>query len=69
MGKKRLSYDFVYDKFKERGYTLLSTEYINSRELLKYLCPIHGEQQISYTSLEQLMQFKEIYISKSQEVA
>lgn len=38
MGKK-LTYEFVKNKFEEEGYTLLSKRHINSKTKLKYKCP------------------------------
>lgn len=34
----KLSYEFVKESFKTKGYTLISTEYINTKSLLIYLC-------------------------------
>ena len=48
---KKLTYEFVRLKFKERGYELLETEYINNKTPMRYLCPIHGEQSILYNNL------------------
>lgn len=41
--------------FKERGYELLSTEYINAKSYLEYICPKHrdkGVQKIRYNNLK-----------------
>jgi len=35
---KRLTYEFVKEQFEKEGYELLSEEYINSRQKLKYRC-------------------------------
>ena len=35
----KLTYDFVKGKFEEKGYTLLSNYYINSKTKLDYICP------------------------------
>ena len=36
---KRLTYEFVKEGFENEGYELLSTEYINNFQKLKYICP------------------------------
>lgn len=38
--------DIVREKFKERGYELLSTEYINNATHLQYICPKHCDKGI-----------------------
>lgn len=35
---KKLTYEFVKNKFEERGYTLLSKEYIGSNQRLDFIC-------------------------------
>lgn len=35
---KKLEFDYVKQKFEERGYTLISTEYINNKTKLDYVC-------------------------------
>lgn len=36
---KKLTYEFVKEQFEKEGYTLLSTDYKNSKEKLNYRCP------------------------------
>jgi hypothetical protein len=36
---KKLTYEFVKESFEREGYKLLSKEYINSNDKLKYKCP------------------------------
>lgn len=48
---RRLSYETVKAKFNDRGYELISTEYVNSGTKLDYLCKVHGKQSISYDNL------------------
>ena len=36
---KKLTYEFVKSKFEEKGYTLLSKEYINNKTKLNCICP------------------------------
>lgn len=45
-------FDVISEEFKKRGYTLLSTknEYHGAFEKLRYLCPIHGEQQTDWSN-------------------
>lgn len=52
MGKK-LTYEFVKEKFNERGYDLLESEYINCDTKMKYICRIHPDeiQTIDYDHL------------------
>ena len=45
---KQLTYYYVEQKFKDRGYILLSNEYINSHEFLKYQCPKGHVNSIRY---------------------
>lgn len=46
-------YDEVKQAFEERGYILVSKEYKNACKKLKYICPIHGEQEITYGHLKE----------------
>ena len=42
--------------FKDRGYILLSNEYVNAKTKLEYICPAHqeyGPQYITYNNLKQ----------------
>jgi hypothetical protein len=36
---RKLTYEFVKEQFEKEGYILLSKEYINNSQKLKYLCP------------------------------
>ena len=45
----------IVQLFKERGYILLSKEYINAKTKLEYICPEHqeyGSQYITYNNLK-----------------
>jgi peptide subunit release factor 1 (eRF1) len=53
MGKKKLTYTFVKNKFEEDGYSLLSTEYINCGTKLKYKCPEGHTHSISWANWQQ----------------
>lgn len=48
--KHKLSFDYVNSKFKERGYNLLETEYINSNTKMKYICDKGHENYIRWRS-------------------
>ena len=47
---KKPSYNYVKDCFERKGYTLLSTEYINNRTKLLYICPRGHEHSITWHS-------------------
>ena len=42
MGTRRKSYEEVYKEFSDRGYLLLTKEYKNNKQKLKYICPKHS---------------------------
>jgi hypothetical protein len=42
----KLTYEFVKSKFEERGYKLLSKEYVNANTLLQYQCPHHPDKEL-----------------------
>jgi len=49
----RLSYEEVKEAFDNRGYTLLSTEYVNSNIKLDYKCPKGHLGAMKYNSFQQ----------------
>ncbi len=49
-GTHKPSYDFVKQSFKKEGYQLLSTEYINNRQYLNYICPIQHKHKIIWNA-------------------
>lgn len=51
---KRLSFEEVQAKFKERGYRLLETEYKNNQTKMRYICSKHPNdpQAIRFKSLK-----------------
>ena len=51
--KKRLSYDDVKKHVEENGYELLSTQYNNNREKLKYRCDNGHVYEAIYNSFQQ----------------
>lgn len=56
MGKstKKKSFEEVQRAFEVRGYKLLSTEYVNNKTLLQYVCPKHPEviQSITWSNFK-----------------
>jgi len=51
MGKK-YTYEYVKTEFENRGYELISTEYLGMKEKLRYICPQHidkGIQEIDFS--------------------
>jgi len=56
---RKLSYEYVYDFFKERGCILLSNEYINVSELLDYTCKCGESSKISFSSFQRGSRCKE----------
>jgi len=48
--KQRLSYQYVKQKFEERNYKLLSTEYINKKTKLDFECPEKHLGKMSFDS-------------------
>lgn len=51
------SYEFVKEQFEQRGYKLLSTEYINSHQKLEFICSKHPNE-IMKVNLNHLMNGK-----------
>lgn len=43
---RKITYELVKKEFDERGYELVSTEYIKNSEKLQYICPKHRERGI-----------------------
>lgn len=51
--RRKINYDLVKSEFDERGYILLTTEYINNIQKLEYICPHHidkGIQTITFAN-------------------
>ena len=44
----RATYEQVRQAFDERGYELLSTEYVNCNTKLTYICPKHQDMGVQY---------------------
>ena len=45
-------WDEIENLFNDRGYSLISTEYINAKTPLEYECPKHGLKKIRYGNLK-----------------
>lgn len=52
---KKLTYEFVENEFRKRGYTLLETEYINNNTKMRFQCPKHPDKEmhIKYSNFSQ----------------
>jgi hypothetical protein len=50
---KKLTYEYVKSKFEEKGWELLSKEYVNSWTKLRYRCPIGHEHSIRWNDFSQ----------------
>ena len=48
MGK--LEFKYIKKSFEEEGYTLLSTEYVNNKSYLKYICPNGHKHKIAWNN-------------------
>jgi hypothetical protein len=46
-GRAKLTYEFVKQKFEDRGYELLETEYVNCETKMHYRCPHHFDEELS----------------------
>ena len=47
MGRRKYTYQEVYNMFLAEGYTLLSKEYINNKQQLNYICPNNHKHHIT----------------------
>ena len=48
-GTEKLTYEFVKLKFEERGCILISTEYINAKSKLEFICKCKNKYEIAYS--------------------
>jgi hypothetical protein len=46
---KKLEYSYIYNKFRERDYTLVSTEYKSCKDKLLVMCPKEHECVITWS--------------------
>jgi len=51
-GNQRCKFDSIKESFKKEGYVLLSTQYVNARDSLNYICP-KGHKGTTYWNLFQ----------------
>jgi len=58
-GNKKFTFNEVLALFEKEGYTLLSTEYINSRTKLKYRCPKGHINTVSLSNWNQGVRCRE----------
>jgi hypothetical protein len=45
---KKKTFEEVKQSFEKAGYTFISTEYVNSKQKLQYICPNGHQREISY---------------------
>ena len=50
---KKLTIEYIREKFKERGYTLLTENYVNSKQKLEYICPNGHKNEITWSHFQQ----------------
>lgn len=50
---KKLNIKDIETKFKEEGYTLLTKEYLNNKQLLEYICPNGHTHSINWGRFQQ----------------
>jgi hypothetical protein len=51
-GREKLTYENVYNYFKEQECELLETEYINNRTKMKYICKCNNESEITFNDFK-----------------
>lgn len=49
----KLTYDYVKSQFEAKGYTLLSTKYVNSNTKLRCICPKGHKYSITWNGFQQ----------------
>lgn len=52
MGRRCLSIEFIKAQFEKEGFILLTTEYINCRQKLDYICPKRHRHSISWDNFK-----------------
>lgn len=48
--KRKITIEIVVQEFQERGYKLLTAEYINNTQKLQYICPKHEDKGVLETT-------------------
>jgi len=64
MGRKFLTYEYVYNYFKEQGCELLEKEYINSQTRMNYKCNCNNKTSISFSKFKSGQRCKECGFKK-----
>lgn len=66
--KNKLTYEFVFNEFKKRGFQLLSTEYMSCSSYLEYICSCSNSSKITYNEFRQGGSCKDCGIRKNREL-
>ena len=53
VGKAKHNIEYIREKFKEEGYTLLTTEYKDNKQSLDYICPNGHKHHINWAKFQQ----------------
>ena len=53
MSRKKLTVEFIRSEFEKEGYDLLTSEYVDNRQKLNYVCPNDHKYNISWSSWRQ----------------
>ncbi len=48
--RHRITVPFIKDEFEKEGYTLLTKNYVNNKQLLSYICPNKHKHSISWSN-------------------
>lgn len=67
-GKQKLTYEYVYNYFKEHGCELLETEYINSGIPMRYRCVCGNESKICWDNFKQGKRCKKCFSDKLRKI-
>lgn len=64
MSMPKLSYDYVYNFFKENNCILLESEYLNNKYPMEYICSCGKESKIAFTDFRKGSRCKQCGIDK-----
>ena len=64
-GSEKLTYEYVYNYFKEQGCELLETEYIDSKTLMEYKCKDNHRQKITFHNFKSGYRCRECYLENN----
>lgn len=67
--KQRHTIEFVRSEFENLGCKLISTEYINAKENLDYICPKGHQCSISYSNFQQGQGCAQCYQGRSEKLS